>query len=69
MIMACPISTNIKDFPTHYVLEDTKKVNGAVFCEHIRSVDYEKRNARFIEKASDNDLISVITLMEACISN
>ena len=67
MIIVCPITSNQKYFPTHYLLEDAKKIIGAVLCEHIRSVDYESRNVSFIEKASDNDLLSVITLMNACI--
>ena len=67
MAILCPITSNTKEFPTHYVLEDSKKIKGAVLCEHIRSVDYESRNLRLIEKASDNDLLSVIMLMNACI--
>lgn len=67
MAIVCPITTNTKYFPTHYLLEDSKKVYGSVLCEHIRSIDYEKRNVVFIEKASNNDLISVIMLSNACI--
>ena len=67
MIIVCPITSNEKEFPTHYLLEDTKKIHGSVLCEHIRSIDYEIRKVKFIEKASDNDLISVIMLMNACI--
>jgi len=67
MAILCPITSNIKDFPTHYILEDSKKIKGAVLCEHIRSIDYETRNLKYVEKASDNDLLSVVTLMNACI--
>ena len=67
MSIVCPISSNIKDFPTHYELEDTKKIKGSVLCEHIRSIDYEKRNIKFVEKTTDNDLLSVIMLTNACI--
>ena len=67
MVMVCPITTNEKDFPTHYHLEDTKKIYGSVLCEHIRSIDYEIRNLKFVEKLSNNDLISVIALLNACI--
>ena len=67
MIIACPITSNLKEFPTHYILEDTKKINGSVLCEHIRSIDYEARSIRYVEKLSDNDLINVLTLMNACI--
>lgn len=69
MVFVCPISSNNKYFPTHYQLEDTKKINGSVLCEHIRSIDYEFRNLKFIEKLSENDFISVITLVNACIEN
>ena len=69
MVMACPITSNLKEFPTHYILEDTKKIRGAVLCEHIRSIDYLARNLTFIEKASDNDLLSIMMLTIACIEN
>ena len=69
MAVMCPITSNTKDFPTHYVLEDTKKIKGSVLCEHIRSIDYENRNIKFVEKASDNDMLSVMMLMNACIED
>ena len=67
MAIVCPITSNNKYFPTHYLLEDSVKIKGSVLCEHIRSIDYENRNVTFVEKASNNDLISVVTLIEACI--
>ena len=67
MIIVCPVTSKVNYYPTNYVLEDTKLIHGSVLCEHIRSVDYESRNIVFKEKLSDNDLISVITLMNACI--
>lgn len=67
MVILCSITSNEKEFPTHYKLEDTKNVHGSVLCEHVRSVDYEIRNLKFVEKLSDNDFISVITLLNACI--
>ena len=67
MAIVCPITSNDKEFPTHYKLEDTTKIHGSVLCEHIRSIDYEYRKLKFIEKLSNNDYISIITLMNACI--
>ena len=67
MIIVLPITSNNKEYPTHYKLEDTKKIKGSVLCEHIRSIDYEARNVKFIEKASNNDLLSIMTLINACI--
>ena len=69
MVVMCPITSNEKEFPTHYNLEDTKKIKGSVLCEHIRSIDYETRSIKFVEKASDNDLLSVMMLMNACLED
>ena len=67
MVMVCLVSSNIKEFPIHYFLEDTKRVFSSVLIEHIRSIDYETRGVKFIEKLSDSDLMSVIMLLNVCI--
>lgn len=69
MVMICPITSNTKYFPTHYELKESKIVKGSVLCEHIRSIDYETRKIKFIEKASDIDTLSVLMLTSACIDN
>lgn len=69
MVIVCPITSNEKEFPTHYLLNNTKKIHGSVLCEHIRSIDYEIRNLKFIEKLSDKDFESIINLLNACIEN
>lgn len=67
MAIVCPITSNEKEFPTHYLLKNTKKVYGSVLCEHIRSIDYEVRKLKYVEKCNDEDLISIIMLVNACI--
>lgn len=66
MTIVCPITSNEKEFPTHYNLKDSKKVKGAVLCEHIRSIDYEIRKLKFVEKSSDEDFNNIKDLLEAC---
>lgn len=67
MAIVCPITSNIKVFPTHHILKDTKKIKGAVLCEHIRSIDYESRKLKFIERASSDELENVLVLMTSCL--
>lgn len=67
MVMLCPITSNEKEFPTHYLLQDSKKIKGSVLCEHIRSIDYEIRNLKYIEKLSNNDFENIIDLLNACL--
>ncbi len=67
MVILCPITSNCTNFPTHYQLLDSKQVKGSVLCEHIRSIDYEIRNLKFIEKASNEDFENIIDLLDACV--
>ena len=67
MAIVCPITTNEKEFPTHYILNNTKKIHGSVLCEHIRSIDYEMRSLKFIEKCNSDDLENIILLVNSCI--
>ena len=66
MAIVCPITSNEKEFPTHYLLKNSNIIHGSVLCEHIRSLDYEVRQFTFVEKASDEDLMNVSMLVSAC---
>ena len=67
MVIVCPITSNEKEFPTHYLLKNTQKINGSVLCEHIRSIDYEIRNLKFVEKCNNEDFNNIIMLLNSCI--
>ena len=69
MVIVCPITSNEKEFPTHYLLTKCKKIHGSALCEHIRSIDYEIRNLKFVEKCTDEDFNNIITLLKACIED
>jgi Growth inhibitor len=51
LIIACPITSQEKDFPLHIKLPQECKTNGWVLCEQIRSLDPEARKVEFIEVA------------------
>ena len=65
MAIVCPITKNIKDFPTHYELKGSKEIKGSVLCEHIRSIDYQKRNVRYVDKCSDEDFVNIIEMINS----
>ena len=67
MVILCPITSNEKEFPTHYLLQHSKKVKGSVLCEHIRSIDYETRNLKYVEKMNIQDLENILDLLNACL--
>ena len=50
LALCCPITSNIKGYPFE-VLSNGKKVKGAILSDHLRSLDWKARKAKFIEKA------------------
>lgn len=66
MVIVCPITSNDKYFPTHYLLKNSKKVKGSILCEHIRSIDFEIRNLRYVEKVNEEDLENIMSILQAC---
>ena len=67
MAIICPITTNTKKFPTHYELSKTKKVQGAVLCEHIRSIDFNARKLSFVEKIKEEELAEIIDIINGIV--
>lgn len=67
LVVLCPITTNTKKFPTHYELTNTKKVNGSVLCEHIRSIDFKARKLSYAEKVSREELEEIIDIVNGII--
>ncbi|MBE6139980.1 MAG: hypothetical protein E7172_00340 [Firmicutes bacterium] len=53
MAFIYPITTNTKNFPTYYELQNTKKVKYFVLCEHIRSIDFNSHKLSFVEKIKE----------------
>ena len=49
LIVVCPISNTVKDFPLHIKLDDRTKTTGSILTQHIRTIDPEARKIIFIE--------------------
>ena len=45
----------------------TKKVKGAVLCEHIRSIDFKARNLSFVEKIDFSELEEIIDIINGIV--
>ena len=51
LAMVCPITSRLREYPTHVLLDDRTSTRGMVLCEQVKSLDLTARNAAFIEKA------------------
>lgn len=65
LYIVCPITNNTKSFPSHIKLDERTKTTGSILCEHVKTFDLSKRNAKF-EETCPNDIFSnVIEMIEA----
>ena len=60
MALCCPITTKIKGYPFEVVLPTNCKIAGAILTDHIKSLDWRSRNAKFIAKSDYNTLTEII---------
>ena len=61
----CPITKTDKNIPLHVKLPDDCKLSGVVMVDQMKSVDYESRKAKFIEKAPAEVLNEVLAILDA----
>lgn len=66
LALFCPITTKVKGYPFE-VLINTKKVQGAILADQIRSLDWQARKARFIAKSTPLTLNEVLAKLQAVI--
>lgn len=65
MVLVCPITTNVKNFPLHIFLDERTKTKGKILCEHIRALDIYERGYNFIEKIPNDILQKVVNIIKA----
>ncbi len=65
--MVCPITNTDRHFPFHIPISKSTKLTGFIMVEQIKSIDYQSRNAKFIEKAYQNTLYEVLSILDAIV--
>jgi mRNA interferase MazF len=58
LMIACPITSMIKNYPFE-VAVNGKKISGVVLSDQVKSLDWRTCNTDFIEKASDSVIADV----------
>lgn len=63
--MVCPVTSTDNKFPLHVEIEQPICVNGYIMVEQIKSVDYQVRCVKFIEKAPEELVGEVLAKLYA----
>jgi len=67
LAIVCPITNTDRRYPFHVKIPEGMILTGFVMVDQIKSVDYNSRKAKFIEKAPAKLLIEVMAILDACI--
>jgi len=67
LAIVCPITRTDRRYPFHVKISGISILDGFVMVEQVRSVDYNSRKAKFIEKASTKLLNEVLAILDAFI--
>jgi len=58
LMIACPITSKIKNYPFEVVING-EKISGVVLSDQVKNLDWRIRIANFIEKATDSVIADV----------
>jgi mRNA interferase MazF len=68
LMLACPITSQVKGSPWDVPLPPGIKIKGIVLSDHIRSVDWIARNAEYHSGSNDALMAEVLGRIEAILS-
>ena len=66
LVFACPITNTKRDFPFHVKVE-SENITGYIMTEQMKSIDYNSRNIKFIEKASLHTINQILGIIDSII--
>lgn len=67
LAIVCPITNTNRNIPFHLPVPSSSSLTGFVMVEQVKSVDYNARKVKFVEKAPVELIEDVIALVDVCI--
>ena len=60
----CPVTSHAKGYPFEVSLPRGIKTKGVVLADHVKSLDWQARGARMIERVSPSVLAEILAKLE-----
>ncbi len=67
LAIVCPITNTNRRSPFHVPTPEQSSLTGYIMVEQTKSVDYQSRHIKFVEKATRDVMIDVLGILDACI--
>jgi len=66
LAIACPITNTNRDFPFHVEVK-SENLTGFIMTEQIKSIDFNARKVKFVEKVDEETLNKVLGITKSVI--
>ncbi|WP_324170666.1 type II toxin-antitoxin system PemK/MazF family toxin [Sulfurimonas sp.] len=66
LAFACPITNTKRDFPFHIEVK-SENITGFIMGEQMKSIDYNSKNIKFIEKANQKTINHILGIIDSII--
>jgi mRNA interferase MazF len=67
LAIVCPITNTNRRIPFHLPVPSASSLTGFVMVEQVKSVDFNARKAKFVEKAPAQLVEDVLAIVDVCI--
>jgi len=67
LAIVCPLTNTERRFPFHVSVPENSSLTGCIMVEQVKSIDFRTRRAKRIERATDELLTNVLSILDACI--
>jgi mRNA interferase MazF len=68
LALVCPITNTDRKHPLHVAIPESVSLTGFAMVEQVKSVDYNARKVKRIEKAPPEFMDEVLAILDACIN-
>ncbi|MFN2452824.1 MAG: type II toxin-antitoxin system PemK/MazF family toxin [Pyrinomonadaceae bacterium] len=67
LAIVCPVTNTNRNIPFHLPVPSSSSLTGFVMVEQVKSVDFNARKAKFVERAAAQFVEDVVALIDVCI--
>jgi mRNA interferase MazF len=67
LAIVCPITNTDRKIPFHLFVPASSSLTGFVMVEQVKSVDFNARKAKFVEKAPPELIDDALAVIDVCI--
>ncbi len=67
LAIVCPITNTDRKVPFHLAVPASSSLTGFIMVEQVKSIDFNTRKAKFVEKASSELIEDVLAVIDVCV--